>query len=199
MEKEKAEMTNIPSNLNQTIGKLGVRKGTYNGDIQLVSWDALPDCNGERCIISEICTYDHGVKCQVQRQYLRSVMEMIFTNYADKMTEAQLFQVGMHLMPLYKTLSKLKIEELAVQRIITVDDRGMVRVNPVYKEIRETIKLLTHVWKSIGMSGPGPGAPDVSDDYLLNGDVGAYERMSANADDSNASHANNRKKKLKRK
>ena len=66
----------------------------------------------------------------------------------------------MHLMPLYKTLCKLKMEELAVTQPVFATIRGDRKADPVYREIRETMKIIMACWKDLGLSsmelGVGP-------------------------------------------
>lgn len=152
--------TAYPKRYGQVLGTVSVERGSHKKNIRLFSWDAINDCTDTRCIASEFCTYDRRGKCTIQANYLRAFSEVMFNNFGDFFSEADFYYVGMHLTPLYKTLCKLKIEELAVTRVVNVDEKGIRRVNPVYKEIRETIKLINILWKSMGMTRGIPVVPD---------------------------------------
>lgn len=169
---------NIPIRYNQALGDVSVERGkTRNQQVRLYSWDAINDCQAENCVAYQFCRYDKKGKCTIQANYLRAFSDVMFTNFAASFTEGDFYYIGMHMMPLYKTLCKLKIEELAVTRVINVDEKGVRRVNPVYKEIRETIKLINSLWKSMGMTkGPAPipgdpDFPDDEDDGVIEGEV----------------------------
>ena len=77
---------------------------------------------------------------------------MIFNNFGEVLDEPTFYRVGMHLMPMYRTLCRLKIEELGVNHIITTSDTGRKQANPIYKEIRDTIKLIDSLWHSLGLT-----------------------------------------------
>lgn len=94
------------------------------------------------------------------RAYISSVSDMIHRCYHDQLQadEQLLFRVGMHLIPLYKTLCKLKMEELGVTDPVFLTIRGDRKPDPVYREIRETIKLIMLCWKDLGLQGMEMGA-----------------------------------------
>jgi hypothetical protein len=81
---------------------------------------------------------------------------MIHRCYREQLEqdETLLFKVGMHILPLYKTLCKLKMDELSTVHPIFVTHRGDRKADPVYKEIRETIKMINMAWKDIGLRKP---------------------------------------------
>jgi len=115
--------------------------------------------------------------CRVAASYLKSVSTTILGNYEDKMDEGTLFRVGMHIIPLYRNLIKMKIEEIGVKRVVQKDERGKLSINPLYKEIREYIKLLEQMWKSVGITGVMVSAPG---DGFVEGD-NYYEQMEKDA------------------
>ncbi len=155
------------------------RKGTY-GDKPLIAWAAIEDCTayeeGElesiedptslakllagRCRIQHLCTYKKSTngktrKCGVQISYINAVSEMAHRCFRLQLQadEQLLFRFGMHLIPLYKTLCKLKMEELAVSNPVFLTMRGDRKADPIYREIRETVKLLMTCWKDLGLQG----------------------------------------------
>lgn len=124
----------------------------------IVTWDAVGDCEGDTCKIFHLCQYQKRGKCTVQVRYLSELNKMIERNYDDSLDEPGLYKIGIHLVPLYKTLCKLMIEELGTRRVTYVTDSGMVKVQPIYKEIRDTISMIMKVWKDLGLNGPPPDA-----------------------------------------
>jgi len=96
--------------------------------------------------------------------YLRAAQDVITENLpAEMVTEGMTYQVGMHLLPLYKVLCRLKMEEILIrsQDVVLENARGVRYINPVYKEIRETIKLIQAMWRDIGLKKAlTPTVPD---------------------------------------
>jgi hypothetical protein len=54
-------------------------------------------------------------------------------------------------MPLYVNLAKLYVYEAALMSPGFVDNKGNPKINPVYKEIRETIRSIDLQWKNLGL------------------------------------------------
>jgi len=139
-------------------------KGKYLDSETLLScWDPVDECKGEACPVYERCPYgSHRTTnkkkglCVVQRDYMRGVHTLMLRNFEDRMTEGMIFRIGQHLFPLYRTLIRINIEELAVESIVHTDDKGLKRANPIYREMRETIKQIEYIWKTLGFSEPAP-------------------------------------------
>ena len=102
-----------------------IRKGNED-DNPVVAWSAIADCLRHRCRIEEQCHYQKTGKA---------------------------WRVGMHLIPMYKTLCKLYMDELAVTHPTYESDKGTRHSHPVYKEIRDTLKMIMMIWKDIGLEG----------------------------------------------
>jgi hypothetical protein len=177
----------ITSTYEGSFGNLSVARGTGRSGNSLYSWDALQDCTGDDCPAAPSCQYLQKVrgrgeemeKCKVMASYLKSVSTTILGNYEDQMDEGQLFRVGMHIVPLYRNLIKMKIEEIGISRVVTVAENGKMSINPLYKEIREYIKLIEQMWKSVGISGvmvspPGDDGFNPDDNYYEEMEKGAF-------------------------
>jgi len=161
----------------KAIGSMVIPKGTaHEGEVKLFSWDAVQNCMNDRCPAYEECPYkkDDQGKCEVQLVYLKSLTSMIMRNFPEA-SEAKLFRIGMHLIPLYKQLSKLQIEELGVHRIVTVTDRGNRAMNPLYKEIREHIRLIESMWHSIGLQVSVGDVPESATEMMKSADTNYYD------------------------
>ena len=169
---------------------VGRGKGKISGNA-LWSWDALQGCTAEACPAADQCEflkrdmsrYGYGPeKCKVMGAYLKSVTTTILGTYEAQLDQGQLFRIGMHIMPLYKNLVKMKIEELGVLRVVNRDANGKLSINPLYKEIREYIKLIEQMWKSVGIAGGSMiGAPGNIPLGTPQGDGNYYERMEKEA------------------
>lgn len=147
-----------------TIGSNTLQKGEVREGKQLVAWDCVQECDLERCPINETCTYRHLAikndgKCSLQIQYLQAFTDMVFSTYRC-MTEDDMFKVGMHLVPLYSQLCRQKIVELSVKSVTYEDNKGVTRIHPIYKEMRDTMKTISTIWKDLGViGGPNPALP----------------------------------------
>jgi hypothetical protein len=157
----------------QKFGTLTISRGQHKGEKALFSWDITADCTGETCPAFGICEYEKVGKCKAMTLYLKGVTNVVIGEHLDDLTEAQLFRIGMHMVPLYRTLVKMKIEELGVTRIISSDDKGKLSAHPIYKEMREQIKLIELMWKTIGLHDIACATP-LPDEGLLSGKGGSY-------------------------
>ena len=156
----------LPPNHALKLGKINIVKGTDNKGQMTYSWDVIQKCRGANCPAAEQCPYVGELSdeddCRVMKKYMRSVSLVLFTSVKGA-TAAQRYQIGMHIIPLYKTLCKMKIEELGISAAVSMTSRGTMQVNPIYKEMREIIKVIDQVWKSIGVGRLKEGTePDFS-------------------------------------
>jgi hypothetical protein len=140
-----------------------LQKGEVREGKQLVAWDCIQDCSPAACPIGHDCVYKNASrvtgKCDLQSQYLQSFVETIFRTYRY-LDEADMFRIGMHLVPLYGQLCQMKIIAKSVASMAYEDDKGRTLIHPIFKEIRETLKTITVIWKEIGMTGvPVPNLP----------------------------------------
>lgn len=144
----------IPIHFYNEVGQLKVTRGSYkDGTIALHSWDTVPDCEAENCPANALCTYTKKGKCQVQMSYLKGIQYIIFKNYAETMTEAALTRTMTGLVPLYQQFCELKIRKLGipVSHLTYMTDRGLVKMHPILKEIRECVRLIEMTWHSLGL------------------------------------------------
>jgi len=160
----------LPQYYSTQIGKMGVTKGRM-GEYELYSWDAVSDCLGENCSCYSACEYEKKGKCRLQLNYLKGITNIIYRNYKEKLDEPTCFRVGMHLIPMYGILCRLKMEEMMVMSPVHNTKAG-IKIHPVYKEIRETIRGIENMWKNLGFVGmmggdmnPGFKGGDIGDNY----------------------------------
>jgi len=173
----------ISQQYDQVFGTMKVRRGTSPEGHQLWSWDALTVCTQEQCPAATRCHYlspdlKPPDKCQVMLKYLKSATQVIMTNYEKNLDEGQLYRVGMHIVPLYRNLCRFKIYEMGVRSVVHTDDKGKRTVDPIYKEIREHIKLIEQMWKSVGITNVSLNPPGDED---FHPDDNYYEEMEKGA------------------
>jgi hypothetical protein len=151
--REKVKET-IPYHFYNDVGKLKVPRGTHNkGGVALYSWDVIPECEKEKCPAFHLCDYKKQGKCQVQMSYMKSIQYILFHNFADEMTESALFRATTGLLPLYQQFCELKIKKLALNpsALTYMTDRGLIKMHPILKELRECVRLIEMTWHSLGL------------------------------------------------
>lgn len=147
------------------IGDMTLYKGKL-GDVQMIMWDALPDCSDE-CPIYENCPYEKKrIKCEMRRRYLESVMEKLEAG-VKKQDEMSALTIGLMVAPLFQSLISFKIFEHSLQHNVML----RTKVHPIYKEIRQTIKEISGLLKDLGLT-----AEDTKKSYL-DGNSSYYDEM----------------------
>ncbi len=128
------------------IGDMTLYKGKL-GDVQLIMWDALPDCTDE-CSIYESCPYEkRRIKCEMRRRYLESVMDSLEKGVKKK-DEISSLTIGLLVAPLFQSLISFKI----FQHSLGHDVMMRTKVHPIYKEIRQVIKEISSLLKDLGLT-----------------------------------------------
>lgn len=158
-----------------------LNKGIISNGKELIAWDCIQECDLEVCPIAETCIYQNSnkEKCGIQIAYLNSLTNMIFSSYRY-LGQDILFKVGMQLIPLYSQLCRQKIVEKSLKSITYHDNKGVLRIHPIYKEIRETLKVITGITREIGfISYPNPDLPPDKEGF---GDPNHYRNISQNTD-----------------
>lgn len=91
-----------------------------------------------------------GKKCVVIAGYMNSVFDMMVRSFPNRITSDMAFRIGMHLVPLYKILCRLKMQEYTEREVMLHSLSGGVRVNPIFREIRDTVASIEKVWANLG-------------------------------------------------
>ena len=148
------ETGDIPITFREKIGTMKVSRGTMNGEMLLYAWDVVQMCHPE-CRAQEYCSYvDRRYKCTVQYDYIKSFINVLFGNFREQIDEATMYQVGMHLIPMYRILCKMMIDELGFNTVMFPSPQAGWKVYPIYKEIRDQIKKIEETWKTLGLQAP---------------------------------------------
>ena len=138
------------------LGKMVITKGPNECGDTIYAWDVVQRCTHENCPASLQCQYKSSIEEEgerkVMRNYIRSISMVLVQEGEEKLSALKRYQIGMHIIPLYKTLCKLKIEEVGVERIVTETPRGTLVANPLYKEMRETVKAIDQMWRNLDWS-----------------------------------------------
>jgi len=156
----------FPPKFRENHGKLMIRKGEFYTINNLFNtWEIIPDCTAfhpNPCVAMNMCHHgkEVGSKCGVQTEYMEVITEIIIRNFKEELSESDLYRVGMHLIPLYNVLCKLKIAMVGVEQVTVHGPRGGIAMHPIFKEFRQQIKIIEDTWKSIGISEfPDPHSP----------------------------------------
>lgn len=119
---------------------------------EIVIWDQVSNCQGEDCPVYEECHFIKSGKCSLESEYLEALCKMIYRlENQEKFSEVTIFAAGLHIVPLYRHLFKFKLIEIGLGGNITVGTGAKLKMHPVYKEIRETVKTIMNLWKDIGL------------------------------------------------
>lgn len=160
------------------IGNTNLDKGKVRDDMVLKAWDSVTDCNGEECPLHGKCNHLKAGKCSVQLAYINNLCDNVLVTYKH-MDKVALFKFGMHLLPLYSYLCKMKIVEAGIRDMVNITPKGMVQIHPIYKEIRETLKTILTVGRDIELFINGvPADPGIDFGDESNGSKEHYKRIS---------------------
>lgn len=156
-------------------GEMVLSKGAVRDNVTFFCFDSVRDCNEDQCRLSDKCQYPKEGKCGVLMQYLDCLYKAILGTYRY-LDEAMLFKIGMQIVPLYLMLAKMQMAEMELTSITYVTEKGSVAAEPIYKEIRETMKAIHTMWKDLDLSfsfngrvdpknaGSGTAVPDKNGD-----------------------------------
>lgn len=131
----------------------GVRptKGTIPTGQRMICFDAVRPCRDTACPLHPVCPYPRGGKCQVETKYLEAVRRNLVQIPGNKMTQEFMDKVSLHLMPLFHQLIKFQIRAYAVEDCVYQTANGMMKVHPIFPEIRKTIAAIESTQKSLGI------------------------------------------------
>jgi hypothetical protein len=118
---------------------------------ELVYWNAVQKCDSSICGCIDLCSNPcPGNPCSVLSSYMSNVYETMIRTYKGVMTEDSAYRIGMHLVPLYKILCRLKMQEFTEIEVMVTNSKGERKVNPIFEEIRKTILAIEKMWMNLG-------------------------------------------------
>ena len=136
-------------------GKIGTDPNNLKN---LRAWDVIYECNAERCKVHKIgvCPYKPPVsgKCKIEYYYMSQVLDTFFQFIDENTSELIVTTIGFRIIPLYLQLCQLSKEELVVRYngdITYTTDKGLKKVHPIYKEIRECNKRIDDAMRMSGL------------------------------------------------
>jgi len=119
----------------------------------MIALDAIRDCRGEDCPVYVKCPYAKVGKCSVEMGYLEAVKRTLLDMVGRDMTQEILNKITLHLMPLFHQLVRFQIHAYSISEVCYTTSRGLLKVHPIFKEIRETIRAIEATQKSLGIDG----------------------------------------------
>ena len=128
----------------------------------LVYWNAVQPCHVITCGCRDLCANPvDGEPCSVLSSYMSTVYQTMIRTYKGSLTEDVAHRIGMHLVPLYKILCRLKMQEFEELEVMVTNSKGDRKVNPIFEEIRKTILAIEKMWMNLGyIVGEGKGKKD---------------------------------------
>jgi hypothetical protein len=161
------------------IGKNDIVKAKDSNGNALVVWDLADECRRDDCPLHSRCIYDKQEVCGLEKIYLREVVKLIYVlEKNNKLPQFSMHVAGTMLVPLYKQLCRFKIHEMSLKNVM-FETTKRAGIHPIYKEYRDTVKLLLSIWKELGVVGwevPDPTMPStqeqMEDYYAMMSDDG---------------------------
>lgn len=152
----------------KNVGSLDIKKGAVEGT-PFVSFDAVPYCNSN-CGVAENCPYTKfETRCGLRKRYIECISRSLLEIIPIK-NEVTLHRIGFFMIPLYTHLISLKIELIGMNHQTMLIGK-VVRVNPLFKEIRDTIRLLDQMLENISVDR------NKVQRSILDGDSDFYDNM----------------------
>ena len=149
----------LTSTARKKIGDVGIHKGSLVKEvgkdqekvkIPLAMWDVIPECDDTNCPIADLCDFDGHGKCEVRTKYMTHVVESVLES-KETFSAVDMLQIGMSIVPLYSQLVRFKMES-ATTTVTYTTSRGVVKIDPIFAEIRNTIKLISDLLRNVGVA-----------------------------------------------
>ena len=101
--KEVLMSVDIPTNTKNNFGSIALTKGSISVGkerLQLVVWDAVEDCKGERCVIEEKCHYQKTGRCTLQFKYVSNIIQGLVEEMetVGAITPSIMNTIGLHIV-----------------------------------------------------------------------------------------------------
>jgi len=174
---------------NQLYPRIGLLDGK-----PLQRWDPVTICK-EHCPVYDDCPYVRKGRCALEITYMNTVYDNLISpnperGIADQLSDIELQRVGIHLIPLYHQLIRMKKEAYAVKQMVHENKQGTLKVHPIFAEIRDVIKCISKEMHDLKINekferkyGRMGGAPSLGgaqsiEELLEQGDPGFYDKLS---------------------
>jgi hypothetical protein len=135
------------------VGKFGIQKGHIKG-VGIFSLDTASPCTGDDCPISKMCSYEHRGYCTLEQKWIKAAFHP-YVELLDRVPSKLLAQIiGTQIMPLFRHLIILHKRQMAMsddELIEVAQKTGQKKVNPLFKEIRETSVTIMSLMRSAGI------------------------------------------------
>ena len=128
-----------------------ITKGLFTSGQRIIMFDAVQECRAKDCPIFKSCPYAKSGKCSVETKYLKAIFESITEEMVKHMTQPLLNKITLHLIPLFHQLIRFQMCAYSVPEPVYETRLGVIKVHPIFKEIRECIKGIEATQKSMGV------------------------------------------------
>lgn len=140
-------------------------------EISTSAINTIPDCNEDTCPIRNECRFKKIGKCGVQSVYVNQVANAISTMYKG-CDDSEKFRIAVHLLPLYVQLGRLQMTEIGVNSTCYSDNKGNIKIHPVFREIRDTLRTIAVMWRELAMFEPPLGTvKQIVEGEVIEGDM----------------------------
>ena len=164
----------MPVDTNLVLGTSSIQRrnlsirGRDGESITFPVWDMIDKCTDD-CVIADKCQYSGSKNCKVMIAYIEKILELVQQEFYGT-TNEQLFKIGMHLIPLYRVLCKLKLVEASLSDMTYNTTQGGIRMHPVFRELREQFKIIDDTWKDLELKREEAGRQNIPTYEQLTGD-----------------------------
>ncbi len=118
----------------------------------IMTWMPIPSCTPKKCSLKKMgkCKVKIAPECLVEKGYVDQVYSEILEDRIKGMTSDQKLAVGTMIIPLYHQLVKFKMMALVIDHDgdSIMHSKAGVRIHPIFREIRETMKAIDALWRS---------------------------------------------------
>ena len=131
--------------------KVGLEVMKTENFIALI-WNANKICDSENCPIYSRCeSCNPGDICFPHKTYLEQIYSAALDMLGVSLDTRQAVRLGLHVIPLYSMLFELKLAAAGIKSVWEHYGKSQdLRVNPIFREVREQTKLIDDMWSKLG-------------------------------------------------
>ena len=119
---------------------------TEEDGVIIYSWDYVDRCMWHLCKAHEYCHFYDDRRDPPKNRTCRVMHWMLegaaMTFFDSERSAADIWRIGMHILPLYRLYCKLLIEEV-VESDVLYREKGVLKINPIQKAISDIIDRIS--------------------------------------------------------
>jgi len=141
-------------------------------NLKMTMFEAIPTCN-EGCPLYSECNYiNENETCILQKRYISTIIDTL-DKTVRKRDDVAALKMGFMILPVFQQLISFKMTAYSLGNNVMFGNK----IHPVYKEIRETIKLANYLLDSVTVL-----CSDDREMGFLDGDSSYYDALLKNGE-----------------